>query len=84
MAFAQLNHPHGRTAHELAVFASEAEASHAGAASFVEQAGIATKERGRFMVALSGGDTPRPIYELLARDPFVSMVPLGAGPPLLG
>ena len=65
----------GRVAHEVHVFPSDAGASHAGAASFVEQARLATAERGRFIVALSGGDTPRAMYELLAQEPFVSMVP---------
>ena len=65
----------GRAVHEVHVFPSSAGASHAGAASFVEQALQATAERGRFIVALSGGDTPRAMYELLAQEPFTSMVP---------
>ncbi|CAA9307427.1 MAG: 6-phosphogluconolactonase, eukaryotic type, partial [uncultured Chloroflexia bacterium] len=30
----------------------------------------AIADRGRFSLALSGGSTPRPVYELLAQAPF--------------
>jgi 6-phosphogluconolactonase len=42
---------------------------HAGAASAIaECAGKAIADRGRFTIALSGGKTPRALYELLARE----------------
>src|SRR5262245_48132673 len=47
-----------------------------GAQLFVGAAGDAVRERGRFTVALSGGSTPRGLYELLAMDPgFRAAVP---------
>lgn len=39
------------------------------AALFVRRAGSAVKERGRFSVALAGGDTPRGMYRRLAGPP---------------
>ncbi|HST77876.1 MAG TPA: 6-phosphogluconolactonase, partial [Verrucomicrobiae bacterium] len=40
--------------------------NHAAATEFVNCATRAVRERGRFTVALSGGNTPRNIYSLLA------------------
>ncbi|MBF9219784.1 6-phosphogluconolactonase [Hymenobacter ruricola] len=37
---------------------------------FVAQAGQAIAARGRFVVALSGGNSPRKLYELLASPPY--------------
>lgn len=42
----------------------------AAAALFVQVAEEATHNRGRFTVALAGGSTPRPLYELLATPPY--------------
>jgi 6-phosphogluconolactonase len=41
---------------------------------FTALASSAIAERGRFIVALSGGSTPRPAYALLAQEPLVSRV----------
>ena len=41
---------------------------------FVSAANAAVQARGEFIVALSGGSTPRPAYARLATEPFVSMV----------
>jgi 6-phosphogluconolactonase len=41
---------------------------------FIGLASAAISERGHFFVALSGGSTPRPVYALLAEEPFVSRV----------
>lgn len=41
---------------------------------FVEAAERAIADHERFVVALSGGSTPRRMYELLAREPLVSRV----------
>ena len=45
------------------------------AALFVELAQTAVAARGRFAVALSGGETPRRTYQLLAQEPYRSQVP---------
>lgn len=39
---------------------------------FMESAGTAIAQRGRFSVALAGGSTPLRLYDLLAWDPFAS------------
>jgi 6-phosphogluconolactonase len=49
--------------------------SRAAAALLVEQANLAVAARGRFSVALSGGNTPRCTYELLAGLPFKEQAP---------
>jgi 6-phosphogluconolactonase len=49
--------------------------SQAAAALVVKQAGLAVISRGRFSLALSGGNTPRRTYELLAQPPFVTQAP---------
>ena len=58
----------------IQVHSTDEAASRAGAASFVEQARRAVEARRRFSVALSGGDTPRRMYAMLAEEPFVSRV----------
>ena len=57
--------PDGATA-ELAVFADKAALVNGAAAFIAEQAGEAIDRRGRFAFALSGGSTPKPVYERLA------------------
>ena len=52
----------------LDVVADAAALARATAAAFVESAAAAVRERGRFVVALAGGSTPRAAYRLLA-DP---------------
>lgn len=47
----------------------------AGAAEFLECARDAEQARGRFVVALSGGSTPRRLYKFLAREPFRRQIP---------
>jgi 6-phosphogluconolactonase len=49
--------------------------SHAVAKLFAAEARRAVQARGRFMVVLAGGSTPRCTYELLAREPFRELVP---------
>ena len=49
--------------------------SHATAELFTAEARQAVTDRGRFSVALSGGETPRRTYELLAQEPFRDLVP---------
>jgi 6-phosphogluconolactonase len=48
--------------------------SHAAAELFVRQADSALKKRGKFSVALSGGQTPRRTYEVLAQPHFQDRV----------
>ncbi len=57
------------------VYATEAEASRSGARSFADRALEAVAERGRFTVALSGGDTPRLMYEMLATPELARSIP---------
>ncbi|HVE12918.1 MAG TPA: 6-phosphogluconolactonase [Elusimicrobiota bacterium] len=47
----------------------------AAAEGVVGRATSAAKARGRFVLALSGGSTPRPLHETLAAAPFVSRMP---------
>jgi 6-phosphogluconolactonase len=51
--------------------------SEAAANEFIHCAGEAIKARGRFTVALSGGSTPKRLYQLLAGHPFRSQVDWG-------
>ena len=62
------------TARELRVFDDAGELMRAAAAAFVESAGAAVRDRGRFLVALSGGSTPNALYDLLASDEHRSRV----------
>jgi 6-phosphogluconolactonase len=56
------------------VFADAERVARAAAARFVELAGECVSARGRFCVALSGGSTPRGIYELLSGQEFAPRV----------
>jgi 6-phosphogluconolactonase len=53
---------------DVAVHDTLAAASQAAAREIATVATDAVAQRGRFVIALSGGETPRPLYELLARD----------------
>lgn len=48
--------------------------SQAAAALFIESCAAAVIARGRSLVALSGGNTPAKLYELLARSPYTEQV----------
>jgi 6-phosphogluconolactonase len=50
------------------VLPTPADLFHAAAEEFVRLGRAAIAERGRFIVALSGGSTPRSLYSLLAKD----------------
>jgi 6-phosphogluconolactonase len=58
----------------IRVFADAEAVSRAAAQEFVRCAGPAIAARGRFAVALSGGSTPRRLYQLLAAEPFRAQV----------
>ena len=55
---------------ELRVYADAGAVAQALAEAFVAAGRAAIAERGAFAVALSGGNTPRAAYELLAADPL--------------
>ena len=62
----------GRT---IQVVEDAAAVARTGAERFAALAREAVEARGRFAVALSGGSTPKALFQLLARDPFRSAVP---------
>lgn len=51
--------------------------AHAAARCFVDKARKAVALRGRFVVSLAGGQTPRQTYEWLAKSPYRTLVPWG-------
>ena len=58
-------------------FADAEAVSRAAAEEFVRRAAEAVQARGRFTVALSGGSTPRRLYQLLASEPYRGQVDWG-------
>src|SRR5579871_805145 len=58
-------------------FADPEAVSRAAAEEFVRRAAEAVAARGRFTVALSGGSTPRRLYQLLAAGPYRGQVDWG-------
>src|SRR5262245_15025923 len=65
---------HARIRGELRVSRDAEQLARAGAELLVTRAEEALTIRGRFRVALSGGQTPRRIYELLGGSAFSSRV----------
>lgn len=63
------------SAPEIIVVCDPAELAETAARFVTEAAARACAERSRFMLALSGGETPRRTYERLARPPFRDAVP---------
>lgn len=61
----------------IRVFGDPESLSQAAAALFAELAKEAIHDRGRFSVALSGGNTPRRLYEILANAPFRKKIEWG-------
>jgi 6-phosphogluconolactonase len=59
----------------LTVFKDRESLSLAAATLFADEARRAAAKKERFTVFLSGGDTPRRTYQLLAQDPLVRTVP---------
>jgi 6-phosphogluconolactonase len=59
----------------LEVLADEAAVAQRGAELLADDAHEAVAQRGPFAVALSGGSTPRRLYELLGREPLRLQVP---------
>lgn len=59
---------------DLHVFETPEEAVRAVAESVRELSSQSSRARGRFTIALAGGSTPKPLYQLLATPPFASSI----------
>lgn len=59
---------------ELEVFENSELVARAAATRFMKLADSSVTQQGRFSVALSGGQTPRRVYELLATDEFKNQI----------
>ena len=59
---------------DVRIFQDPEALSHAAASLFVETANLATSERGRCLVSLSGGKTPERLYALLAAVPYRELI----------
>ena len=59
---------------EVLVLDDAASLARAAAEIFVERATAATRDSGRFVVALAGGSTPNALYDLLATEGFASRI----------
>lgn len=61
----------------IEIFANSQELARGAAEYFVERSGEAVAQKGFFTVALSGGSTPKALYQLLAdpEEPFHTQVP---------
>ena len=59
---------------EILIFDDAEQLGKAAAVAFSEQAESFITRQGRFSVALSGGNTPRRVYELLASDEFKKQI----------
>lgn len=59
---------------EIKVFPDSAAVTREAAERVADAARRAIDEAGRFSLALSGGSTPRPVYELLAQEPLRSQI----------
>ena len=63
--------------HTLEVAGDKTRLMEAGAMEFITAARDAITARGRFLTALSGGSTPRALFELLASERFAPSVDWG-------
>lgn len=61
-----------RTEPDIAVFSDDETLMRAAANDVIRLAGEAVATRGRFLLALSGGSTPRRLYELLAQTAYAA------------
>ncbi|MBI3739703.1 MAG: 6-phosphogluconolactonase, partial [Chloroflexi bacterium] len=59
---------------DVRIFENLESLSEAAAVLFIESSARAITERGQFLVALSGGNTPLKLYDLLARSPYREQV----------
>ncbi|MFH1653328.1 MAG: 6-phosphogluconolactonase [Pseudomonadota bacterium] len=60
---------------EVAHFKNSSELSKASASLVSQMAKDAVEKRGLFTFVLSGGHTPKPLYELFSREPYLSQMP---------
>jgi 6-phosphogluconolactonase len=60
---------------QIIIANNDSELARMGADIFTESAKKAVLERGRFIVAISGGQTPRPVHKLLAGDQYYNEMP---------
>jgi 6-phosphogluconolactonase len=60
---------------EVLIFADAAELAREAARRFAELADAFTNDAGRFTVALSGGSTPKAMFQILAEKPFADSLP---------
>ncbi|MCX6353446.1 MAG: 6-phosphogluconolactonase [Candidatus Aureabacteria bacterium] len=61
---------HDRAKNVIEIYADRESMSRAAAELFARRAGEAVRTRGRFIAVLSGGETPRRMYALLAAQPL--------------
>ena len=59
----------------LTIFENKYKLAYAAAVYIARTALQCINERGRFTIALSGGSTPKPIYDLLTKEPFKEEIP---------
>src|SRR5262245_14010515 len=64
-----------RSTHEVLICADAAELARDAARRFAEIAEAFTNDAGRFTVALSGGSTPKAMFQILAQKPFACALP---------
>ena len=64
-----------QSAYEVLIFADAAELAREAARRFAEMAVAFTDDSGRFTVALSGGSTPKAMFQALAEKPFADSLP---------
>ncbi len=60
---------------QLLIFETAAELHHVAAAYWRRLAQKAVEERGRFLLVLAGGSTPKPLYHRMAQSPYREDVP---------
>src|SRR5215475_900825 len=61
--------------YEILIYSGAAELASEAASRFAELAESFTKDAGRFTVALSGGSTPKAMFQILAQKPFAGALP---------
>jgi len=61
--------------HEILICADPAELAREAARRFAELADVFVRDVGKFSVALSGGSTPKAMFQILAEKPFANSLP---------
>jgi 6-phosphogluconolactonase len=67
----------GKEQEMMEVFGSVEDLMETAANKIVNMSQKAVEDRGRFILALSGGNSPRPLFQLLARSPYREQLPWG-------